>query len=71
MEKFRRKTALKAINGGSKQRSDRKQASEDKSIRPHCKVSIEDINWVRQQPPSVQQLWLDSVAAEQLWWFCP
>ncbi|MBN3877040.1 hypothetical protein [Nostoc sp. JL23] len=46
-------TALKAINGGSKQRSDvqgqaasrlRKQASEDKSIRPHCKVSIEDIN---------------------------
>ncbi|MHC0067343.1 hypothetical protein ACWATR_31270 [Nostoc sp. UIC 10890] len=58
-------TALKAINGGSKQRSDRKQASEDKSIRPHCKVSIEDINWVRQQPPSVQQLWLDSVAAEQ------
>ncbi|AUB44364.1 hypothetical protein COO91_10587 (plasmid) [Nostoc flagelliforme CCNUN1] len=58
-------TALKAINGGSKQRSDRKLASEDKSIRPHCKVSIEDINWVRQQPPSVQQLWLDSVAAEQ------
>ncbi|MBW4457693.1 MAG: hypothetical protein KME55_36465 [Nostoc indistinguendum CM1-VF10] len=58
-------TALKAINGGSKQRSDRKQTSEDKSIRPHCKVSIEDINWVRQQPPSVQQLWLDSVAAEQ------
>ncbi|BBD70556.1 hypothetical protein NIES4072_69230 [Nostoc commune NIES-4072] len=58
-------TALKAINGGSKQRSDRKQALEDKSIRPHCKVSIEDINWVRQQPPSVQQLWLDSVAAEQ------
>ncbi|WP_193200460.1 hypothetical protein [Nostoc sp. MG11] len=58
-------TALKAINGGSKQRNERKQASEDKSIRPHCKVSIEDINWVRQQPPSVQQLWLDSVAAEQ------
>ncbi|WP_193201014.1 hypothetical protein, partial [Nostoc sp. MG11] len=58
-------TVLKAINGGSKQRNERKQASEDKSIRPHCKVSIEDINWVRQQPPSVQQLWLDSVAAEQ------
>lgn len=67
-------TALKAINGGSKQRSDvqgqaasrlRKLANADKSIRPHCKVSIEDINWVRQQPPSVQQLWLDSVAAEQ------
>ncbi|MHC0068395.1 hypothetical protein ACWATR_36960 [Nostoc sp. UIC 10890] len=67
-------TALKAINGGSKQRSDvqgqaasrlRKQTDADKSIRPHCKVSIEDINWVRQQPPSVQQLWLDSVAAEQ------
>ncbi|MFN6442052.1 MAG: hypothetical protein RMY35_034995 [Nostoc sp. DedSLP01] len=44
--------ALKAINGGSKQRN--KQADADKSIRPHCKVSIEDINWVRQQPPSVQ-----------------
>ncbi|WP_225912255.1 hypothetical protein [Nostoc flagelliforme] len=58
-------TALKAINGGSKQRNDRKLADADKSIRPHCKVSIEDINWVRQQPPSVQQLWLDSVAAEQ------
>ncbi|QLE45599.1 hypothetical protein FD723_35620 (plasmid) [Nostoc sp. C052] len=58
-------TALKAINGGSKQRSDRKLAEADKSIRPHCKVSIEDINWVRQQSPSVQQLWLDSVAAEQ------
>ena len=58
-------TALKAINGGSKQRNDRKQTDADKSIRPHCKVSIEDINWVRQQPPSVQQLWLDSVAAEQ------
>ncbi|ODH01486.1 hypothetical protein A4S05_28660 [Nostoc sp. KVJ20] len=58
-------TALKAINGGSKQRNERKQTSEDKLIRPHCKVSIEDINWVRQQPPSVQQLWLDSVAAEQ------
>ncbi|MEH2231088.1 MAG: hypothetical protein V7K71_15950 [Nostoc sp.] len=58
-------TALKAINGGSKQRSDvqgqaasrlRKQTDAEKSIRPHCKVSIEDINWVRQQPPSVQQL---------------
>ncbi|MBD2248704.1 hypothetical protein [Nostoc sp. FACHB-888] len=58
-------TALKAISGGSKQRSDRKQTDADKSIRPHCKVSIEDIKWVRQQPPSVQQLWLDSVAAEQ------
>ncbi|MBD2534353.1 hypothetical protein H6G97_34500 [Nostoc flagelliforme FACHB-838] len=58
-------TALKAINGGSKQRNERKQPDADKSIRPHCKVSIEDINWVRQQPPSVQQLWLDSVAAEQ------
>ncbi|BBD70561.1 hypothetical protein NIES4072_69280 [Nostoc commune NIES-4072] len=58
-------TALKAINGGSKQRNERRQADADKSIRPHCKVSIEDINWVRQQPPSVQQLWLDSVAAEQ------
>ncbi|BBD70413.1 hypothetical protein NIES4072_67790 [Nostoc commune NIES-4072] len=58
-------TVLKAINGGSKQRNEREANKQDKSIRPHCKVSIEDINWVRQQPPSVQQLWLDSVAAEQ------
>ena len=59
-------TVLKAINGGSKQRSERNQQdSKDKSIKLHCKISIEDINWVRQQPPCVQQLWLDSVAAEQ------
>ncbi len=58
-------TALKAINGGSKQRNDCQQADAEKSIKPHCKISIEDINWVRQQPPCVQQLWLDSVAAEQ------
>ncbi|UKP00984.1 hypothetical protein [Nostoc sp. UHCC 0870] len=56
-------TALKAIRGGHQQ-GDRK-SSEEKSVRPHCKISIEDINWVRQQPPCVQQLWLDSVAAEQ------
>ncbi|MBD2253349.1 hypothetical protein [Nostoc parmelioides] len=56
-------TALKAIKGGHKQ-GDRKPLDE-KSIRPHCKISIEDINWVRQQAPCVQQLWLDSVAAEQ------
>jgi hypothetical protein len=44
-------TALKAINGGSKQRSDvqgqaasrlRKQADADKSIRPHCKAPTEN-----------------------------
>ena len=73
-------TVLKAIDGGSKQRSEARfaedsarhtsrkgnqQDSKDKSIRLHCKISIEDINWVRQQPPCVQQLWLDSVAAEQ------
>ncbi|MCC5640400.1 hypothetical protein LC593_32125 [Nostoc sp. CHAB 5844] len=57
-------TALKAINGGQR-KGVNKQASDEKSIRSHCKVSIEDINWVRQQPPCVQQLWLDSVAAEQ------
>lgn len=57
-------TSLKAINGGQR-RGDNKRPAEEKSIRPHCKISIEDINWVRQQPPCVQQLWLDSVAAEQ------
>ncbi|MEH1789646.1 MAG: hypothetical protein V7L23_29850 [Nostoc sp.] len=55
--------ALKSISGGKQQPL--KPASEDKTIRPHCKISIEDINWVRQQSPCVQQLWLDSVAAEQ------
>ncbi|BAY41449.1 hypothetical protein NIES2111_58450 (plasmid) [Nostoc sp. NIES-2111] len=57
-------TALKAIKGGHQQ-GDRQKPSDEKSIRPHCKISIEDINWVRQQAPCVQQLWLDSVAAEQ------
>ncbi|QLE59742.1 hypothetical protein [Nostoc sp. TCL26-01] len=57
-------TALKAIKGGQRN-GDRQKSSDEKSIRPHCKISIEDINWVRQQAPCVQQLWLDSVAAEQ------
>ncbi|MBD2491714.1 hypothetical protein [Aulosira sp. FACHB-615] len=57
-------TALKAIKGGQN-KGDRKQGTEEKPVRPHCKISIEDINWIRQQPPCVQQLWLDSVAAEQ------
>lgn len=34
-------------------------------VRPHVKASLEDINWVRSQPPCVQQLWLDCVAVEQ------
>ncbi|MBE9210057.1 hypothetical protein IQ244_26895 [Nostoc sp. LEGE 06077] len=57
-------TALKAIKGGQN-KGNHKQPTEEKPVRPHCKISIEDINWVRQQPPCVQQLWLDSVAAEQ------
>ncbi|MBD2302581.1 MULTISPECIES: hypothetical protein [Nostocales] len=57
-------TALKAIKGGQN-KGNHKQPTEEKPIRPHCKISIEDINWIRQQPPCVQQLWLDSVAAEQ------
>ena len=35
------------------------------AVRPHVKVSLEDINWVKSQPPCVQQLWLDCVAVEQ------
>ncbi len=35
------------------------------AIRPHIKVSIEDINWLRSQPPHIQQLWLDCAAADQ------
>lgn len=34
-------------------------------VIPHLKVSLEDLNWVRSQPPCVQQLWLDCAAAEQ------
>ncbi|MFB2769810.1 hypothetical protein ACE1AT_11055 [Pelatocladus sp. BLCC-F211] len=54
--------SLQIIDGGNK----RKRRSSEKAItRPHCKVSIDDVNWVRQQPPCVQQLWLDCIAAEQ------
>ena len=35
------------------------------AVRPHIKVSIEDINWLRLQPPCIQQLWLDCAAVEQ------
>ena len=35
------------------------------AVRPHIKVSIEDINWLRSQPPHVQQMWLDCAAADQ------
>ena len=56
-------TALKSIRGGRQQ--GKKPASEEKTIRPHCKISIDDVNWIREQPPCVQQLWLDSIAAEQ------
>ncbi|MEH2002605.1 MAG: hypothetical protein V7L00_28375, partial [Nostoc sp.] len=36
------KIAVKAINGGSKQRNERKLADTDKSIRPHCKGEQRD-----------------------------
>ncbi|WP_242059366.1 MULTISPECIES: hypothetical protein [Nostoc] len=55
-------TALQIIDGGNKR--DRR-SSEKATTRPHCKVSIDDVNWIRQQAPCVQQLWLDCVAAEQ------
>ncbi|MEH2029825.1 MAG: hypothetical protein V7K67_09135 [Nostoc sp.] len=55
-------TALQIIDGGNKRK---RQKAEKAITRPHCKVSIDDVNWVRQQPPCVQQLWLDCVAAEQ------
>ncbi|WP_193200018.1 hypothetical protein [Nostoc sp. MG11] len=54
--------ALQIIDGGNKRN---RRSSEKATTRPHCKVSIDDINWVRQQPPCVQQLWLDCIAAEQ------
>ncbi|MBW4689397.1 MAG: hypothetical protein KME40_30985 [Komarekiella atlantica HA4396-MV6] len=54
--------ALQIIDGGNKRKG---RSSEKASTRPHCKVSIDDVNWVRQQPPCVQQLWLDCIAAEQ------
>jgi hypothetical protein len=55
--------ALKSINGGNQQ--GKKPASEDKTIRPHCKAPIEDIDWVLGQAPSVQQLYLECIRAEQ------
>ncbi|MEA5503921.1 hypothetical protein VB735_12525 [Halotia wernerae UHCC 0503] len=54
--------ALQIIDGGNKRN---RRSSEKATTRPHCKVSIDDVNWVRQQPPCVQQLWLDCIAAEQ------
>ena len=57
-------TALQIVDGGNKRQ--RRKAEKEKAVtRPHCKVSIDDVNWVRQQPPCVQQLWLDCIAAEQ------
>jgi hypothetical protein len=55
--------ALKSINGGNQQ--GKKPTSEDKTIRPHCKAPIEDIDWVLGQAPSVQQLYLECIRAEQ------
>ncbi|MEH1788398.1 MAG: hypothetical protein V7L23_23140 [Nostoc sp.] len=55
--------ALKSINGGNQQA--KKQADTEKSIRPHCKAPIEDIDWVLGQAPSVQQLYLECIRAEQ------
>lgn len=54
---------LAVLEGGSKYRT--KKSDEKKLVRPHCKVSIEDVNWVRKQSPAVQQLWLDCIAVEQ------
>lgn len=48
---------LQVLRGGNQ--------SEKPAVKPHCKVSTEDINWVRQQPPCVQQLYFDCIAAEQ------
>ncbi|MEH2393861.1 MAG: hypothetical protein V7K21_20080 [Nostoc sp.] len=56
-------TALKSINGGRQQ--GKKPATEEKTIRPHCKISIEDVDWVLQQAPSVQELYLECIRAEQ------
>lgn len=55
-------TTIPAHDNGSKSFAAKNQKV---FVKPHCKVSIEDINWVRKQPPCVQQLWLDCIAAEQ------
>ncbi len=55
--------ALKSINGGKQQT--KKPPSEDKTIRPHCKISIEDVDWVLEQDPCVWQLYLECIRAEQ------
>lgn len=35
------------------------------AVLPHGKMSLEDINWLRSQPESVKQLYLDCLAVEQ------
>jgi hypothetical protein len=47
---------LQVVDGGNQDK---------KPVRHHCKVSIEDVDWVLQQPPSVQQLYLECIRAEQ------
>jgi len=55
-------TTLTLIGSGSKSAASKNPKPQ---VKPHCKVSIEDIDWIRNQPPCVQQLWLDCIAAEQ------
>jgi len=55
-------TTLTLIGSGSKSAASKNSKPQ---VKPHCKASIEDIDWIRSQSPCVQQLWLDCIAAEQ------
>ncbi|MFN6540689.1 MAG: hypothetical protein RM021_030715 [Nostoc sp. EkiNYC01] len=58
-------TALKILEGGN-QRASRKSSAANKSgVRPHCKISIEDAEWISQQLASVKHLWIDCIKSEQ------
>jgi len=55
-------TTLTLIGSGSKSAASKNSKPQ---VKPHCKASIEDIDWIRSQSPCVQQLWLDCIAAKQ------
>jgi len=59
-------TTLTKKDSGSKPFHSKKSSKKDKQpVKSHCKISLEDINWIREQEPCVRQLWLDCIAAEQ------
>ncbi|MHC5819385.1 MAG: hypothetical protein ACYT04_26775 [Nostoc sp.] len=58
-------TALKILEGGNQTASRKSSAANKSGVRPHCKISIEDAEWISQQPASVKHLWIDCIKSEQ------